>query len=596
MINIVLLWLKIAVSEGKRASGLTAVWVARNRFAVLDRTHTLLIKNLKNEVTKKVQTPPCDMIFYAGTGSLLLRDTDSVTLFDVQQKRTLATVKVNKVRYVVWSADMSYVALLGKHVVAICNRKLECLCTIHENIRVKSGAWEENGVFVYTTSNHIKYALTNGDHGIIRTLDLPIYITRVKGSSVYCLDRECKTRVLGIDPTEFKFKLALINRKYDEVLHMVRNAKLVGQSIISYLQKKGYPEVALHFVKDEKTRFGLALECGNIEVSEENKLPEVNPSAKLLHPPVPILQNEGNWPLLTMAKTFFEGAMAAKAGGGAAAMAVTDMDEGAAEGWGEDADLVIDEEGGFDDGADGDILGGDEEGGGWDVGDEDLVLPADLDVGLASGTGDEGYFVPPVKGTSQSQVWCNNSQLAVDHVSAGSFESAMRLLHDQVGVVVFNPYKPLFMLAFGRGRTALPATPGGPPLLGHPHRNWRDAGAKGGLPAVGLKLNTLVQRLQSAYQLTTGGKFQEAVQKLHSILLSVTLLVVDSKQEVSEAQQLLGICREYMVGLQMELKRKELPKVRERLHSKSSTCCKCRVSLYKKEVVSCAGLLSIVSI
>ena len=47
----------------------------------------LLIKNLKNEVTKKVQTPPCEMIFYAGTGSLLLRDSDSVTLFDVQQKR-----------------------------------------------------------------------------------------------------------------------------------------------------------------------------------------------------------------------------------------------------------------------------------------------------------------------------------------------------------------------------------------------------------------------------------------------------------------------------------------------------------------------------
>lgn len=48
---------------------------------------------------------------------------------------------------------------------------------------------------------------------------------------------------------------------------MVRTAKLVGQSIIAYLQKKGYPEVALHFVKDEKTRFSLALECGNIEVT-----------------------------------------------------------------------------------------------------------------------------------------------------------------------------------------------------------------------------------------------------------------------------------------------------------------------------------------
>ena len=34
---------------------------------------------------------------------------------------------------------------------------------------------------------------------------------------MYCLDRDCKTRVLGIDPTEYKFKLALVNRKYDEV-------------------------------------------------------------------------------------------------------------------------------------------------------------------------------------------------------------------------------------------------------------------------------------------------------------------------------------------------------------------------------------------
>ena len=50
---------------------------------------------------------------------------------------------------------------------------------------------------------------------------------------------------------------------------MVRNAKLVGQSIIAYLQQKGYPEVALHFVKDEKTRFALALECSNIEAALE---------------------------------------------------------------------------------------------------------------------------------------------------------------------------------------------------------------------------------------------------------------------------------------------------------------------------------------
>ena len=72
-------------------------------------------------------------------------------------------------------------------------------------------------MLIYTTSNHIKYALTNGDTGIIRTLELPVYITRVQGNSVHCLDRGPQPRVLTIDPTEYKFKMALVHRKYDEV-------------------------------------------------------------------------------------------------------------------------------------------------------------------------------------------------------------------------------------------------------------------------------------------------------------------------------------------------------------------------------------------
>ena len=44
-----------------------------------------------------------------------------------------------------------------------------------------------------------------------------------------------------------------------------------------------------------------------------------------------------------------------------------------------------------------------------------------------AGSGEEGYFVPPVKGTNQAQVWCNNSSLPVDHILAGAFESATRV-------------------------------------------------------------------------------------------------------------------------------------------------------------------------
>lgn len=63
-------------------------------------------------------------------------------------------------------------------------------------------------------------------------------------------------------------------------------------------------------------------------------------------------------------------------------------------------------EGGFGgEGLDDEALVGASEGGGWDVGDDDLELPPDLDVGpAATGGGEEGFFVPPTKGTSQTQV------------------------------------------------------------------------------------------------------------------------------------------------------------------------------------------------
>ena len=44
-------------------------------------------------------------------------------------------IPILKCRYVIWSSDMATVALLSKHVITICNRKLEQLCSIHENTR-----------------------------------------------------------------------------------------------------------------------------------------------------------------------------------------------------------------------------------------------------------------------------------------------------------------------------------------------------------------------------------------------------------------------------------------------------------------------------
>lgn len=145
--------------------------------------------------------------------------------------------------------------------ITIANKNFSQHTLIHETIRIKSGAWDDSGVFIYSTLNHIKYCLAQGyvnlylvrsysllimcfsDHGVICTLDNPVYLTRVKGKTVHCLDRSARPRTITIDPTEYRFKLALLRNNYEEMLYIIRTSNLLGQSIIAYLQQKGFPEV-----------------------------------------------------------------------------------------------------------------------------------------------------------------------------------------------------------------------------------------------------------------------------------------------------------------------------------------------------------------
>lgn len=261
----------IDATDSKRGQGNSAIFVARNRFAVLNTSlQSVEIKDLSNN-TARTFKPPIGTtdIYFGGTGNLLIITPTAVHLYDIQQKKSIAELAVNGVKYVVWSNDGLHAALLSKHNVTIVTKTLEQVSTLHETIRIKSATWDDAGVLLYSTLNHVKYTLMNGDNGIVRTLDQTVYLVRVKGRNVYCLDRSAKPKILHIDPTEYRFKLSLVKRNYEEMLHIIRTSSLVGQSIISYLQKKGYPEIALQFVQDPTTRFELAIECGNLDVAVE---------------------------------------------------------------------------------------------------------------------------------------------------------------------------------------------------------------------------------------------------------------------------------------------------------------------------------------
>lgn len=258
------------LADPRKGSGVAAVFVGRNRFATLEKGKEIIVRDLRNQVTKRVpvNVPGADWLFSAGSGYVLVRSDEKIVLMDLQQRKQVSEIAAHA-KYAVWSDDNKRVALLGKHVIVLCTSKLDHLATVHETIRVKSAAWDDSGVLLYTTLNHLKYCLPNGDSGIVSTLQQPIYLTRVRGPAVCYIDREGSPGILPIDPTEYAFKLLLLRKRYDDVKRMISQNRLRGQSIIAYLQKKGFPEVALHFVKDEKTRLALALDSGAIEVARD---------------------------------------------------------------------------------------------------------------------------------------------------------------------------------------------------------------------------------------------------------------------------------------------------------------------------------------
>ncbi|KAL7567981.1 hypothetical protein ACA910_004568 [Epithemia clementina (nom. ined.)] len=270
-----------SVTDGKRGTCLgPGVFLGRNRFAILDRQRQIVIKNMQNETTKRVPPPipTVDGLLDGGaSGRVLLRADDRAILFEVQSRRVLGELSAPKIKSVVWSPDGSKVAILCKYGVVIADRQLEQLCSISDNVRIKSGCWDvsptggtASQLFIYTTLHHVKYCLPTGDTGTIRTLDQPIYAMRAVQDQLFGLDREARPRSLRMDATEARFKWALAQKKYGKVMHMVQNSRLCGRAIVAYLQSKGFPEVALHFVKDPKTRFRLALACGNIEAAMES--------------------------------------------------------------------------------------------------------------------------------------------------------------------------------------------------------------------------------------------------------------------------------------------------------------------------------------
>jgi len=253
--------------------GLYATFVGRNRFVSLN-SGQIILQSLTGSDAKQLPAP-CENVLRllpGPLGAFLAVSASSVYLLDGTSGRIISSIDVLGVKYVSWSTNYEHVALMAKRTIYLSDKSLKSVHITHvDSTGVKSGTWDVSNplgaIFYYTNSFHLKYLLPQGDFGIICTTSTPLYLVRVQGDLVHVLDRSASVLVLGIDPTECHFKLALSKGNSQQIEQLIANSNLVGQAIIAYLREKGHAAIALQFVKDPRSRFDLALECLNLEVA-----------------------------------------------------------------------------------------------------------------------------------------------------------------------------------------------------------------------------------------------------------------------------------------------------------------------------------------
>lgn len=291
-------------------------------------------------------------------------------------------------------------------------------------------------------------------------------------------------------------------------------------------------------------------EAGLTEDDVADVLPPVQRSS-LRPPPVVTQTFEHNWPSVGVTESFFDRALAAAASGEPSGV---EYDDGYDAG-----DRGLDEWAG-EDGLTTDRAAAEEAEEAWDL------AP---DAGAEDGAVDEqeeqqeeqdvsGAVTPGIR---ETELWIRNSPLAADHVAAGSFDTAMALLNRQVGAVEFRPLKPLFLSIYQSSRLYLPSAPSLPPLEIPLRRNIDSNEPRSVLPVAALSLKSITSNeLRNAYMLFQKAKFVESSNAFRSILHSLLLVVTSSPAEAAELQELIVICREYLIGLSLEIERRRLEK------------------------------------
>lgn len=284
----------------------------------------------------------------------------------------------------------------------------------------------------------------------------------------------------------------------------------------------------------------IVTEIAAMDGVDESKLAKIPEGQNNLQPPTVMNKTyEENWPSLSSQESYFDRALEKVLDQGEDVNQLDTLDEWAnPDEYAGGADIPADE-----------AVAEQVEGDAWDLSDDDVPVeePEEEEEEFVNATtevtgditAEEAIAAAP--GLSEAEVWTKNSPLAVDHIAAGSFDSAMQLLHRQVGAVNFEPLKPLFMEVYQSSRLFAPANANQIPINVYLRRDPRTSDPKKFLPSNStLTLQSIASNeLQEGYRLFKAGKFVESASTFRNILVKMLLVSVSNEEEAKDVSLLI---------------------------------------------------------
>ena len=135
------------------------------------------------------------MIYSAPLGRILIHGDDCIFLYDLASRKVINEITLPEgtvVKQIQWNSSFSHFVVITQTSIMMLTKSFDVLNQQKESSKVKSGCFDENDSFIYSTSTHIKYMFASEckTTGTFKSIEQPVYVSFFMKNQVYSFTRQ----------------------------------------------------------------------------------------------------------------------------------------------------------------------------------------------------------------------------------------------------------------------------------------------------------------------------------------------------------------------------------------------------------------------